>query len=287
MTQELKVTLEKAVEAGLENGCRVNIGSVRRTNSTEKTAATILQEGSSVGRVVYIDDLLESGKLTVAEIANEIIKRYSSGVTISSGDISQINSSYILSNVTYRPASIEGGRTLPEGTLYKNVLDVIMLYSVPVKLSGVCGHFNVVDRMLTNYQISMDELDAAAQRNTQADGFVTKTMGEILAELVPGAPVSEDDFGMMYIVSNTKKMFGASVLLYAQYFDALAQKLGDLYILPSSVHEVIIVPKAAGGNVENLREMVMSVNETEVSEEEFLSNNVYIYNAKKHELKIA
>ncbi len=185
MTQELKIALEKAVKAGLESECRVNIGSVRRTNSTEKMAAIITQEGLA-SPIVYIDDLLENDELTVAEMASKIIERYSSRAAIRNEDV-QINGSHILSNVTYRAASTEGGRTLPEGALFKNVLDVIMLYSVPVELSGVQGRFDVTDKMLANYQISLDELDAAAQRNTQAEGFITKSMAEIMAEMMPGA----------------------------------------------------------------------------------------------------
>ncbi len=283
MTQELKVALEKAVEAGLASGCHVEIGSVRRTNMTEKTAATITQEGLA-GRIVYIDDLIGNNELTVAEMASEIIGRYSSGATIRNKDV-QISGSYILSNVYYRPASTEGGRTLPEGTLYKNVFDVIMLYSVPMKLSGVCGQFNVVDKMLTNYQISLDELDAAAQRNTQAEGFTTKSMNEIMAAIMPGTSVP--GVPEMYVISNTGRMFGASVLLYAQYFDALAQKLGNLYILPSSVHEVIAIPASMESNVGNLMKMVRTINETTVSEEEFQSNSIYFYDANKQELRIA
>ena len=91
----------------------------------------------------------------------------------------------------------------------------------------------------------------------------------------------------MYVISNSKKVNGAASMLYVDELFELSKKIGtSLYILPSSVHEVIAVSTEMG-NPETLSEMVREVNDTQVSEEEQLSDHVYFFNADTKELKIA
>ena len=64
-----------------------------------------------------------------------------------------------------------------------------------------------------------------------------------------------------------------------------AQQKGDFYILPSSIHEAIFIPASENVDAEELKTMVREVNETQVPKEDFLSNEVYFYNAKEDELQ--
>ena len=61
---------------------------------------------------------------------------------------------------------------------------------------------------------------------------------------------------------------------------------GDYYVLPSSVHEVLIVPQSAGMDPEELTDMVNTVNEGCVMQDEILSDHVYQYDAKEHKLSL-
>ena len=83
----------------------------------------------------------------------------------------------------------------------------------------------------------------------------------------------------MYVMSNSVGIYGAAVVLYDGELRRLASALGrDLIILPSSVHEVLVIPYNEELVIRDLREMVRHVNESEVPEEEVLSDNVYRYN---------
>lgn len=102
-------------------------------------------------------------------------------------------------------------------------------------------------------------------------------MSEILMEMMggmsfPGMPTPEKE--MMYVVSNKSKVNGAVNVLNA--YDKVSELLGtdDLVVLPSSIHEVIVVP-ASTGDYNQLRSMVGEVNGTEVAREEQLSDNIY------------
>lgn len=82
----------------------------------------------------------------------------------------------------------------------------------------------------------------------------------------------------MYVITNAKGINGASCLLYPAVIKNLALKLdSDLYILPSSIHEIIAVKANGTMNKKAFREMVFDVNRTQVPEEDILSDNVYFY----------
>ena len=82
-------------------------------------------------------------------------------------------------------------------------------------------------------------------------------------------------------------MNGAASMLFENELHELAENLGsDLYILPSSVHEVLAV-SAASESPEELAEMVVQVNKEEVSLDERLSNQVYHYDRELRRVCLA
>lgn len=92
-----------------------------------------------------------------------------------------------------------------------------------------------------------------------------------------------------YILTNTKKINGASSLLFNHVFREFANKVeDDLYILPSSIHEVLIVQaRGYSSDLPELAAMVRDVNNTEVAVDEILSYSVYKYSRDTDTLDIA
>ena len=91
----------------------------------------------------------------------------------------------------------------------------------------------------------------------------------------------------MYVLSNRDRVFGAAGILYDRILSSAGARLEeDFYVLPSSVHEVILVPGHVAGSEKELHAMVHEVNHTQVEPEEVLSENVYHYDRKKHCLSI-
>lgn len=88
-----------------------------------------------------------------------------------------------------------------------------------------------------------------------------------------------------YVVSNARKHYGASVLLNTDVLDEIHENLGDFIILPSSVHEIMVMSKRHSiyddDNIDSLRNMVIQVNKETVSDKELLSNNIYCYDGQE------
>ena len=92
----------------------------------------------------------------------------------------------------------------------------------------------------------------------------------------------------MYVLTNTDRQFGACYMTDTKLLESVAQmEQDDLYILPSSIHECMIVPSRWENDAEGLGEMVREINRTQVAEEEFLSDCVYYYSRASGQVEIA
>ncbi len=122
-----------------------------------------------------------------------------------------------------------------------------------------------------------------------------KTMEQIIMDMIgrdalckEGIEFEEPDASAMYVLTNKTKIYGASCILYEGMLQKIWNKMGmNFYILPSSVHEVIIIPQTGNESAERLLNMVTEVNHTQVDEEEILADSVYFYSREKNYIEIA
>lgn len=99
-------------------------------------------------------------------------------------------------------------------------------------------------------------------------------------------PLANEEVGGMYVLTNESGTLGAVALFYPDVKDKAAELLGgDYYILPSSTHEVILVPDAVGINPKELCDMVKQANKTVVEPKDILSDNVYHYSKNDRRLE--
>lgn len=92
---------------------------------------------------------------------------------------------------------------------------------------------------------------------------------------------------MIYVLSNRDRLFGAAAILYAESLKLLTKRLNkNLIILPSSVHEVLLVPDDGMKEKDFFKDMVREVNDSQVEPEERLSYNVYYYDRVSEEISI-
>ena len=106
---------------------------------------------------------------------------------------------------------------------------------------------------------------------------MTKMILEYVGVDVSGATEEDLDCPMI-IASNAAGVYGAAVLLYPDEIQKLANHLkANLYILPSSIHELVIVPEKRKLPMEDLSAMVCQINRDHVCPEEVLSDKAYLY----------
>lgn len=286
--------LEKAVKSAAGTGYEVDLCETRKNNGIILKSVSIRRPGKNAMPKMHIDGMLEmiaSGKMEINEAAGLIVKACKENEQevekferITRGLSKEKILKCVMGQMVNKAAN---ARMLLEAP-HKTVLDLAFVYRVILQESEYgTSTFLVSHALCDRYGISFEELDSAASSNTDREGFMAHTMGSILAEMDLLADKTTASACPMLVITNNRGLYGAAVMANPEYFESLSAKTGcDLYILPSSIHEVIAVP-AEGMEPDELRQMVMEVNASELDREEFLSDNVYQHSRKTNEITIA
>ena len=171
-------------------------------------------------------------------------------------------------------------------------LDLAIVYEIRNEDEGCrMASAKVTHSLMNVYGISKSELHRQAIQNMEKDGYQMKDLLQLVQDYFCESDVSdiadelELETGKMYVLTNSKKQYGAACLLYAEF---LEENLGNTtaFILPSSVHEVIVVPISSDIGAEQLNAMIQDVNEAHVDVCERLSDHYYIWDGQAKEVKM-
>lgn len=147
----------------------------------------------------------------------------------------------------------------------------------------------VTNEMLKSYGIPLEQLHAdAVENSTRIRPAVFKSMQEIMAEMM-GIPADEmpPDIVPLHVVTNEEKIQGAAAMFYPDFMEQAAKELGGSYfILPSSVHEVLLLPDDGMARLDELKAMVSEVNAKEVQPKDLLSDQVYHFDAESRVFEV-
>lgn len=92
----------------------------------------------------------------------------------------------------------------------------------------------------------------------------------------------------MYVLTNPQKSKGAAAMLYPGLLQSIAEATqSSFYILPSSIHEVLLMKEGNGMGAKELQSMVTDINQAQVPPQEVLSNQVYFYDGKEQKISLA
>lgn len=143
--------------------------------------------------------------------------------------------------------------------------------------------------LLKKWDISAQELFTYAERNTLGQEPVLKGLNELLDELSSKEGTNPDRQEEMspYVLTNKEGYLGAVYLAYDQFLSRIADELEqDFFVLPSSIHECIIIPTNITTDGAELGKMVRSINADVLKPEDILSDHPYFYQRDLHKLSI-
>ena len=138
-----------------------------------------------------------------------------------------------------------------------------------------------------------DELWEAAKKNFEKEAFFIETMESVLSEFlgeeVPEIKESQQGEGILYILSNRKREYGARAVLRTEELQRLAdEQKSSFYLLPSSIHEWILCKDDGETDVHMMKEIVREINGDShiINPEECLSDSIYYYDREQNEVRI-
>ena len=241
---------------------------------------------------LYVNDLYEKYKKTgdYEEVARMAAETMEYGIKSFNSQIKEecLDTSKLKDKVFFSLINAEQNRELLNTVPHREFEDLAIVYRWNIGAGSDGVYTNLVDNDLAKKEgLTENDLYNAANKNTkELFPVLVKNMNEFISEIMFGdselsgemeeefkeVMMETQDERSMYVITNESKLFGAASMLYEETLYELAEKIGsDLYILPSSIHEVIAV-SADFGSPDEWAEMVYEINMDQVDINDRLSN---------------
>ena len=290
---EMEVFAKKvcaAVERELGEGFRTEVKEVRKNNGILLHGLLILSKGQTVVPTIYLEHFLEAYEsgLPFEEVVRKLLAVYRRDTLPDEIKMDFFKSFVnVRDRICYCLIGRKGNEEMLKGIPHVEFLDlaICFYYAYHDEKMGD-GIILIYDSHMEMWRSNIMELSALAERNTQRlFPWECRGLGEILEEMIG----SGEDAGIenpmempcgipLKVLTNNKRTRGAVCILYPGVLDKMAEEMGsDFYILPSSIHETIIIPDMGNEDSEALKKMIRDVNSTQVAPEEVLSDTLYRY----------
>lgn len=268
----------------------------RKNNDTHIFAMTMRSPGISMSPLIYLEDYYELHKngMPLNDNIYLIGKKYLSAMNnIKFEQDFDMSYDNMKDKLFLNVVNADKYQNLLVTVHHQRIEDLAVLYRCMVHSSdNGMGTILVNNRILDTWGISEETLHEQAQQNMN-NLFTPEfhTMEYVISELME-QPFTETEATLkasnMFVLTNDQRLYGASYLCNPDVLKEISEKLdGDFMILPSSVHEIIILRENQDMDISDLQEMVKSVNQTEVGPTDYLSDNVYHYNSLEQTLSIS
>ena len=281
---------------------KIDIHETFRNNGVHYHAVAILQKGNNISPNIRLDNFYRSylEGIDLGEIAEEIADIYDRAekehVDLSFfSDFAKAKSSILLKVVGYEKNK-ERLKVIP----HIKFMDLALTFYFYIEGGiGENASVQIENSHLEMWNISEGELYDLAVENTRRrmpvkiDNICDIIIAILKKDGVEPSPKVVAEFRResrgipMYVLTNRQNYFGASVIYYPGVLRRIAQRIhSDLIILPSSIHEVILLPADGTEDADTLNEIIVDVNRSQVAEEEVLSDHFYYYDLERDELRM-
>lgn len=230
--------------------------------------------GPSANPIFYIDELFELNQngCEIKEIVEKIVDVAANKPAMPDFDVAIAKA--LEENVI--PVMLPGKGTdeFKAKVPHRTFLDLAVYYKLPIDVNGEGGYITVTNELAKSFGVTEDYL------------YETAVKGLPESMLKEGVHIFGED---LPILTNKEAIFGSNLMLINDGFERYCSKYDDnLFVLPSSVHELYIVSESQGNKmgIESLKEKVRHGNECYCEEKDVLSYSVYHYNRSTKELTI-
>ena len=277
----------------------MRVDSVEKINRKMDGLSLRLEGGGSISPTIYISDMykeyLRTGDLqeTMQNAAEAMDKAFQQTV------LPPLDLQAAKDNIIFQLVNTIQNEDMLQKMPHREFQDLSIIYRWVVSMDEKGFSSTMINNNLAK-ELGMGEeqlFKAAAENTRRILPPTVKSMNEVMREMfiADGMPPSMADLMIgemepeqtMWVISNECKISGAASMLYEDKLHKLAEKVGsDLYVMPSSVHEVIAV-SVNMGEQEQLAQMVAEINMDQVELGERLSNQVYHYDKDLRKITLA
>lgn len=301
--REFAEKVRRAMSEVLGDGYEVRLQEVQKNNGVRLQGLLILTEKQNVSPTIYLKPFWEAyeGGVTLADLVAKILQIYREDTPGESIDMSFFKEfEKVKDRICYRLIDARQNKSLLEKIPHIPFLDLAICFYYAYESDALgSGTILIYNTHVGMWQTGTAELMRLAQVNTpRLFPWECSSMDTVVRELLredaePACWLSEEEKQQlmkelpMKILSNEQRIHGAASILYPGLLEELAHEMGaNLFVLPSSVHEVILLPDHNEEDPEQLKAMVRDVNRTQLEPEEVLSDNLYYFDRLKKNVSI-
>lgn len=274
---------------------RFTVHKIPKNNGRVLNGLCILQEGENTTPTIYLESFFHRYRQgeSLENLINEIIQTYGQHRTLVQQEFSHLlDLDYLKDKIIYRLIHTQSNPELLKDRPSLPCHDLSIVFYLFLDQNDHCSMTSpVTNYQMDHWKLTPEELYRIASINTpHLFPPCLHAMDQVIGHLIRSTEGSSStdsqstefpdlpDTPSLYILTNDTGTYGASVLLYPNILRNFAQLLGrDLVILPSSIHEVLLLPYEDGQDLSDMCSMVTFINQTEVPLEDQLSNHVYLY----------
>ncbi len=296
--QEFLCAVENELNEQLEEGTRAKLYSTIKNNGRERMGVLIEQQDNNIGPTIYLEGFYEKykEKLDLTAIIAELLEIYDSVKCTKVMNECQFDDyDSMKEKIVFKVVHYEKNKTMLETIPHIRYLDLAIVFYILLEAEETgMATILIKNEHLTLWKITLKNLYDIAVKNAmtllpaqfmsmrQAMKDMLQGCGEKNTELE-----DETDNEVMYLLTNSLKNFGAACLVYPHVLEMIGDMLCEnYYLLPSSVHEVIIVPESKAMKESEMSAMVVEINDTQLELEDVLSDHVYFFDSQKGKLRM-
>ena len=283
--------VKERVVKGVDDAVTVTIHTAVKNNGTMRKGLTLTEHGINIAPTIFLEEYYQRFQkgLSEEQAAGEILKLYAQvryGHSIKTEGLGEYDE--IRDKIVYRLVNREANADLLRDIPYREYLDLAVIFYVMVEFNDYGTAAMLIRKEhLEIWEVSEEEVFRRAHHNTHRIlPEELRTMQAVLLDITEdGEDEEERPEEILYVLSNRLRSHGAAAILYEGSLEKIADRLScSYYVLPSSIHEVIITPDRHLFSYRELSEMVKEINETQVEPEEVLADHAYYYDRSRKKL---
>lgn len=277
--------IKNGIQQRLGYSCQVMTHNHLKNNGVTLCGLTIMTKESNISPTIYLNGFYERYVYeteSLQQIEADVMETYRRNKTDHNLDVSFFTEwENARQRIIFELVNYDANRELLKDVPYKKVLDLAMVFTCLVE-KGVTGSATILihNHHMECWKVTEDDLFHTAMENTPYFQKKKLTGMDSVIEYLTGQKLGNvilDDICSMYVLTVENNLNGAGAVLYKDLLKGFADRMeSDFYILPSSVHEMILIPLFTD-DMESLSQMVKEVNATQLKPEDVLSDHAYVY----------
>ena len=281
----------------------VTIQDVTKNNDRQLSGLTIRTEDNNIAPTIYLEGFYQKYQdgADMGDILQEIADTRVTHEIEQGFDANKITDlDTVKDHIVCKILNADMNQDYLENKPHTMVEDLAVMYAVDLGGDNT-GHMSapITYQIMEQYGITVEDLHQIAMDNLANADIDFKSMRDVLVDMMFPDGIDENDprafmlppeeeTPSMYVLTNGDKLNGANCILDSQTMENISEQIGgDFYIIPSSLHEVIILPDSPDISKDTLEQMVHDVNAGEVAPEDRLSDHVYMYDSVEKEIVLA